>query len=97
MLTLRAIVVAVVLGLSTPADADIYQLVGPDTHESVAYEIVDTSGRPVARGRTDPFGRFEVNSAPGTYKLRTQWGRVDLPPIDLIIDGNQGLKVIKIK
>lgn len=97
MLTLRTIVVAVVLGHSLPANADIYQLVGADTHESVAYEIFDNSGKSVARGRTDPFGRFEVNSAPGTYKLRAQWGRVDLPPLDLIVDGNRSLKLIKIK
>jgi len=98
MLTpLRTIVLAVILGHSMPANADIYQLVGPDTQESIAYAIVDANGHEVARGRTDPFGRFEVNSAPGTYQLRTQWGRDDLPPIDLIVDGNKNLKIIKIK
>jgi hypothetical protein len=93
---IRIIVVAVILGHSMPANADIYQLVGPDNQESVAYVIVDASGREVARGRTDPFGRFEVNSAPGTYQLRAQWGRVNLPSIDLVVDGNKSLKPIKI-
>jgi hypothetical protein len=91
------IAMAVMLGHSMPAHADIYQLVGPDTQDSVAYEVVDASGQEVARGRTDPFGRFEVNSAPGTYHLRAQWGRVTLPPIDIIVDGNKSLKLIRIK
>jgi hypothetical protein len=96
---IRTIVVAVMLGHSIPANADIYQLVGSsaDTLESVAYEVVDASGQRVAQGRTDSFGRFEVNSAPGTYQLRAQWGRVTLPPIDLVVDGNKSLKLIKIK
>src|ERR1700754_4080609 len=93
----RTIVVAVVLGHSVPANADIYQLVGTDTRDSIAYEVVDSNGRSVARGRTDAFGRFEVNGAPGTYKLRAQWGRVNLSPVDLVIDGNRSLKSIKIK
>jgi hypothetical protein len=96
---IRTIVVAVILGHSMPANADIYQLVGTsaDTLESVAYEVVDASGRRVAQGRTDSFGRFEVNGAPGTYQLRAQWGRDTLPPIDLVIDGNRSLKRIQIR
>jgi hypothetical protein len=96
---IRTIVVAVILGYSMPANADIYQLVGTggDNLESVAYEVVDANGQRVAQGRTDSLGRFEVNSTSGTYQLRAQWGRVTLPPTDLVVDGNRSLKRIQVR
>lgn len=94
---IRTLVVAAALGHALPANADVYQLVGTDTRDSIAYEVVDANGRSVAQGRTDAFGRFELNGASGTYKLKAQWGRAALPPVDLVIDGNRNLKMIKIK
>jgi hypothetical protein len=95
---IRTIIVALILGHSVPANADIYQLVitGGDNVEEVAYEVSDASGRRVAQGRTDYLGRFEVNSTPGTYQLIVQWGRASLSAVDLVVDGQRNLKRIQI-
>ena len=97
---IRTIVVAVMLGHAMPANADIYQLVGVqgETLEFVAYEVLDASGARVTQGRTDALGRFEVDrTPPGTYKLVAQWGRVPLPPRDLVVDGGTDLKRIQVQ
>lgn len=95
---IRTIIVAVILAHSMPANADVYQLVDQDgvNLEDVAYVVLAASGQQVAGGRADGLGRFELNGAPGTYHLIAQWGRVKLPPIDLVVDGGKTLKRIPI-
>ena len=95
---IRTIVVAVILGHSVPANADVYQLVDENgvNPEDVAYTVFANSGQQVAGGRADGLGRFEVNAPPGTYQLIVQWGRAKLSPINLVVDGGKTLKRIPI-